>query len=376
MSADSQTVVVRAVRGGRWGRRAVVVGALGVCAYFGARELGLNLPWLNFSMPHAGPSGPPRAEAGVRQDTYAVTAVLDVTCGPQISEGVAVKATAPGWRVPGVQSVPVLGDLAGVLGDGKVDKVFYTDFLGCGDQNKLQSSASEQHVRVTDAQGVVSDTIQQVTVTFPDLSVVQPRVNELNPANCADLKSGDSKSVIDKKVADYVAALARSLQQGKPGPACNSGFTLSHSYSSAPPEVADALTIARAGAQLAVALDARPDTTDQKVAEAVEQIKARMLTEVAAKYPAGTPIVFAPVDTQKSEVDTILDRFHQAAPDIANRFTDFGFKFEKNRLVFVAKGTGGEEVSVTYTDNPNVSDADLARLNQVAADIKAARAAQ
>src|SRR5258708_2657046 len=149
MSAGGQTVVIRAQRRGRWGRRAVLAGALGFGVYFGARELGLNLPWLHLTWPHAGPSGPPRAEVGVRQDTYAVSAVLDVTCGPQISEGVAVKATAPGWRVPGVQSVPVLGDLAGVLGDGKVDKVFFTDFLGWGDQNSLQSSASEQHVRVT-----------------------------------------------------------------------------------------------------------------------------------------------------------------------------------------------------------------------------------
>ena len=373
MLTDGQTVVVRAQRGGSWGRRAVLAGALGIGAYVGAHELGFHVPWPHFGFPHLGPSAPPHAEVGVRQDTYDVSTVLNVTCGPQISEGVEVKATAPGWRVPGVQSVPLLGNLAGFLGDGKVEKIFYTDFLGCGDQNKLQSTASERHVRLTGERGIISDTIEQVTLTFPDLSIVQPRVNELNTANCADLKPGDTKVVIDRKIAEYAAAKASALNQGKPGPDCNSGFKLSHSYSSAPPDVADALVIARAGAQLAVALDARPDTTDQKVAAAVQQIKDRMLKEVAANYPPGTSIAFGPDTTPKSDVDTILDRFDQVAPDIANRFVDFGFKFEKNRLVFVAKGSGGEEVSVTYTDNPNISDADLVRLNVVANEIKSAR---
>lgn len=331
----------------------LATGAVGVIALVGAERFDMfDFPRFNFRSPiefKGAPRQPEQATGAVRHDTYEVASVENIACGPNISVGVEVTAEADGWRLP------VVGNLFGVLGDGKVNKIYYLRFLGCSDKNTMNTS-------ITKTVDEVTGKVVGIQATLPGLEVTMPHISELDSRNCASLRPGDTKSVIIQKVNERNEKITAGQNVY-----CDYGFKVSGGV--APSDVADAKDIGRAAAELAVSLDARIDATNAKVIQAKDQIRRSIEDELTGKYGVRPTVIDQSI--LMTDAERLKDRFDRISDKVRDRFVKYGFgKNKQGDLFFFATGAGGEKATVNFRGDTKITKSELAALNTAIRDVK------
>lgn len=342
-------------------RKGLAAATLLAAGYLGLSHIDIDVPRPHLpEVPNIDiPQGlPEAAEASVRHDTFEVKKEMDYVITDQVRVGVEVEGKAEGFRVP------LLGSIGGALGDGKVSKLYMADYLVGNNRADNKRLITEKYETTTwtnpDGTSDANTKLVKVTLKHPKLEVVQPRINDLDPANCANLRPGDSKEKIQEKVNTYLT----KKNSGKDVD-CDYGFKVTGAV--APASVADAKDMSRAAVQLALSLDARPDANNQKIIEAQRRIENEFYQSVVAAYASGVIVEYEDSEQIPSVYENLKARFEALAPEITARFTKFEFnRGDKNRLVFTVTGAGGEKATVRMADDTSqVTDAQVDELNKL-----------
>lgn len=346
-------------------RKTLAGAALLAAGYIGVQHMDIDMPWSHipempgFDMPQGEPE---KAEASVRHDTFEVKREMDYIITDQVRIGVEVEGKAEGFRLP------LVGSLGGALGDGKVSKLYMADYLIGNNRSENKRLITEKHETITTTQPDGSQQTEtklvKVTLKHPKLEVVHPRISNLDPANCANLRPGDSKEKIQEKINTYITKKNSGNKVD-----CDYGFKVTGAV--APASVADAKDMSLAAAELAAALEGSVGENNQKIINAERRIENEFFQTVVAAYPSGTVIEYEDSEQIPSIYETLKARFEALAPEIAGRFTKFEFiRGDKNRLIFNVSGAGGEKATVRMADDTSqVTDAQVDELNKLINDV-------
>lgn len=250
-------------------------------------------------------NNPPRVDAAVIPETIIVEEEYFIRCLGRVSVGVGTH-----------------GNKDELMGGGEMDKIWYGDFMVCGEDREIIARAK---IKKT------GDKVTAVSVTTPGLEVTQPRVDHTDFRNCADLRTKDTIEQINKKIADF---------QKQRNPKCDDGFEVSGLYGGS--DLANVITTAQTAAQIAMSVDIQP----QEVLVDLNERFRRLLEEELRTQHSDVDPEKVTVRLETTEAD-IKARLLKVAEDLrANRYS-VKYKFNDGEPVMNVGAPGGGDVDVT-----------------------------
>ncbi len=211
---------------------ATLLGALAATDRIGITDFLPDLKFKKVELPPA-KTDPAEVEATVVAETIAVEQKFQVQCVGRIGLGVGAK-----------------GDIGGIFGKYKIDKMKFGDVMDCG-----ESGASEAKVIIH--KNKFTQEVTKVVYNSTGLKPTHGRVDKTDFRNCLDLEADADIKKINKKSAEWQAKKADSKNPG-----CDKGLDMSWNYLSFDEEAQVKLNdTADAAVQIAMTLN--PDVAEQ-----------------------------------------------------------------------------------------------------------------
>ena|GEM_PF-5136949 len=319
------------------GRSLVKYGSIAVAAVVAFEAVRGGFGW-NISIPNPFKEHPTHAQAAVDHTTLKGVPIT-YQCSAEMSEYVGVKAKQEF-----------------TYGSESVDKKYLGRYEFCGDDKKLVATGDI----TKDPQ---TGKVLSVVATMPEtVAVVAPRIDYLDVANCAPLRSGDNQDKIDQKIAKQ----QKQIKDGK-SPKCDTGAHTNYgsilgfgSTGVAIDPKNDAPQAAATTAQLALALD--PYLTNQPQITAAEtKLQADMTTYIKGYYHTDNVILKPAAELP---VDQVMEqRVAALAPNMKGIFETFVFSKKDGKLHVHATEHNGATSDVDMTDT-GISQQQLDGMNQ------------
>lgn len=264
-----------------------------------------DMPELNFDFGN----NPPAAEAAVIPATYSEEATFDISCLARMAVGVAVH-----------------GNKDEFVAGGELDKVYFGDFLLCGDSSdKAMAQAVIERDKTTNE-------VLSVSMVTDGLKVTHPRIDHEDSRNCAPLRPNDSINEINKKIADW----KKDKRAGK-NPECDDGFDISGFWAFGG-DLSKIKETGFAAAQIAMALDAQPQKQIDKMNQ---QFIAELKSEMIKRYPGADVTV-----TLRDRVSQVEQRLKDVAEDLKDNDFDVKFDEKDGKPIMKVSAPGGGDVTV------------------------------